>query len=149
QGVLLLEGCTLQRQRSLTRQKHEQCDPGRRERVRCQVVLQIQDADELGLLQKGYAKDRTTMSPRKVAVIRELVGSLGIVQQHHLARPDNILNHRFREVGRRYSRLSQTDTDWVLARRGFRFDPQLLASLKDQQASLGASVLEYDDHESS
>src|SRR5262249_34295683 len=68
QGILLLKGRALQRQRGLAGQQLQQRDSRRSERVGRQVVLQIQYADEVGLLQERQAENRTAVSAGKVLV---------------------------------------------------------------------------------
>ena len=54
---IVVQTGVLQRDRRLRGQQFQHRDPGGREHVRCQVVLEIEHADQLGLLHQGQAED--------------------------------------------------------------------------------------------
>src|SRR5215469_12441972 len=112
------------------------------------MILEIQKADELALLQKGYTEDGPAVPATEVFVLTELVDHHGVIQQHRLLRSEHILQHVFGKLGRCHRRLSQTDLDSVLGDDGFSPDSQPFASAEDQQAAVTAGVFEYDDHQS-
>ena len=122
-------------------------DPGRCEDMRRQVVLEIQHADEAGLLHQGQAEDRPGVLLTDVHIRRELVWGRGVIQHHTLLRAEDVVEDGLRYLRGRCSRLSETDLDPVTGSCGFRCDSQRVTSRKDQEPSLGAGMLDRDQHE--
>ncbi len=81
----------LQRNRRLGSQHLQDCYPARTERIRCQVVLQVQQADQCGLPHDRQAQHRLGLPAGKVVVRRKGVRLRRIDEQHPLlAAPDVI-----------------------------------------------------------
>ena len=71
-------------------------NPGRREDVRRQAVLQIQHADELGLPHQGQAEDRPGPGLAYVRIRRELVLGRGVIEHHTLLRTEDVVEDGLR-----------------------------------------------------
>ncbi len=90
----------LQRDRRLRRQQFQYRDPGGREHVRCQVVLEIEHPDQLGLLHQRQAEDRPGLLLPDVLIRREPILRQGVIKDHALPRPDQVMEHGFGKLGR-------------------------------------------------
>ena len=122
--------------------------PARREGVRRQIVLEIECADELRLFDDGQAQDGSGVLLPDILVIRIQVPDRSIIKDHALPRPDHVVKRGLRESRRTYGYLSNRDLDSAVAGGGLRHDLRLVAPEKDEQATLGARMLDRDPHES-
>ena len=75
-------------------------DPGGREHVRCQLVLEIEHPDQLGLLHQGQAEDRPGVLLTDVLIRRERILRQGVIKDHAFPRPDHVMEHGFGKLGR-------------------------------------------------
>ncbi len=89
----------LQRDRRLRRQQFQHRDPGGREYVRRQFVLEIEHPDQLGLLHQGQAEHRPGVLLVDIFIRRERILHHGVIEDHAFPRPDHVLKHRFGKLG--------------------------------------------------
>jgi hypothetical protein len=68
----------------------------------------------------------------------------GVIKDHTFPRPDHGVEHGFGKFGRRHGRPAQHDLNPATAGHRFRFDPWLVAREQDEQATLGAGMLDRD-----
>ena len=118
-----IEAGIFQRDRGLRRQQLQQRDPGGRENGRGHVVLEVEHADQLGLLDQRQAEDRPDAPGSDVFVRRERLFPGGVIRNHRLLGPDDILQYRQREFRGRHERLSEVDLNRLEAGRRFRLHP--------------------------
>src|SRR6266851_3606999 len=97
---IVIQTGVLQRDRRLRRQQFQYRDPGGREHVWRQVVLEIEQPDQLGLLHQGQAEDRTGVLLTEVLICRERVLRRGVIKDHAFPRPDHGVEHGFGKFGR-------------------------------------------------
>ena len=89
----------LQRDRRLRCQQFQHRDPGGREHVRRQLVLEIEHPDQLGLLHQGQAEDRPGVLLTDVLICRERILRQGVIKDHAFPRPDHVMEHGFGKLG--------------------------------------------------
>ena len=82
-----------------------------------------------------------------ILIRRELVWGRGVIQHHTLLRADDEVEHRLREFRWRHDCLSEEHLDRIATGGGFRLDPLLNTSRKNQQTSLSTRVLNRCPHE--
>ena len=104
-------------------------------------------AHELGLLHKGQADHRPGAPLNYVRVLRKEALTRSVLQNYTLSSADYVTKERLGQLGGCHQRLPQSNLNLVAATPGFRLDPMSFASLQDQNASLGPSVLDCDYHE--
>ena len=142
-----IEAGVLQRDRGLRGQQFQHREPGRREDVGRQVVLEVEHADQLGLLHQGQAEDGPGALLAEVLIRRERVRGRGVIQDHALSRPDHGVEEGFGQLGRCHRFLSERDLDRLPVGPGLRFDPRRVAPEEDEQAALGAGLFERERHQ--
>ena len=118
--------------------------------MRGEVVLEIEHPDQLGLLQQGQAEDRAGVVLTDVLICEERILCKGIIKDHALPRPDHRSGAGIRGARpvRKRPYWSQRDFDSGRGRsRRFRCDLRLVPSEQDEQAPLGARMLDCDPQE--
>ena len=98
---LAIEPRVLQRDRGLRSEEAQDGDPIRREDVRGELVLEVEHADELGLLDEREAQHRARLPAAEVVVAREGIGADGVVDDDALARPQDVAHDRVGQLIRR------------------------------------------------
>ena len=97
---IAVQAGVLQRDRRLRREQFQHRDPGGREHVRCQVVLEIEHPDQLGLLHQGQAEDRPRALVADVLIRRERILRRSVIKDHAFPRPDHVMEHGFGKLRR-------------------------------------------------
>src|SRR6267378_3504634 len=97
---IVVQTGVLQRDRRLRRQQFQYRDPGGREHVRCQVILEIKHPDQLGLLHQGQAEDRPGVLLADVPIRRERILRRGVIEDYGFPRPDHVMEYGFGKLGR-------------------------------------------------
>ncbi len=85
------ERCVLERYCSLRGQQLQHCDPVRREGARSQIVLQLECADQLRLLDDWQAEDGPGALPLDIFVLGIHVAGRGIIEEHALLGADHVI----------------------------------------------------------
>src|SRR5277367_197512 len=88
---ITVETRVLQRDCRLRRQHFEDRDPGGRENGRGHFVLEVEHTDQLGLLDQRQTEDRSNMYGSDVFVRREQLFPGGVIGNHRLLSPDDVL----------------------------------------------------------
>ncbi len=82
-----------------------------------------------------------------ILIRRERSRGRRVIQNDATLRSGHVLQDRVWQLRRRQGRSEKTDLDRVGADGGFRLDPLFVPSRKNQEASLGARMLDCDPHE--
>src|SRR5258708_29189761 len=82
-----------------------------------------------------------------ILIRRERSRGRRVIQNDATLRSGHVLQDRVWQPRRRQGRSEKTDRDRVGADGGFRLDPLFVPSRKNQEASLGARMLDCDPHE--
>ena len=82
-----------------------------------------------------------------ILVVRITVPGRSVIQHHTLLRPDHVVKCGSGERQRIYGRLSNGNLDSALAGRRLRYVLRLVAPEKNEQATLGAGMLDRDPHQ--
>ena len=94
---IAVQAGVLQRDRRLRGEQLQHCDPGRREDARGQVVLEVEHADELGLIDQRQAENGTGLALTDVGIRGERGLGRGIVENDALPRAQDVVEDRFRQ----------------------------------------------------
>ena len=143
----LIKGRILQGGRGLGGKELQDRYPGRREGAARQVVLEVNRAVEVALVDCGQAENGAGLPLPDVGVVAKRRLGRGIVENEGLPRAQDMVEHRFRQRSRAYPFVAQLHNDGA-GICGFRHDPLLDPSQTNQQTSLGAGLLDRETHES-
>jgi hypothetical protein len=112
-----------------------------------QTILEIQHTDEPGLLQQGQAEDRPRIRLPEVRIGGKQVRGRGIIEQHRLLRPEDVVEDRHGQFHATHARMAEADRDRVTAGGGFRRDPQRVHMRQQQETTLRPRVLDRKRHQ--
>src|ERR1700722_917130 len=115
--------------------------------MRGQVVLEIKQADQLGLLQQRQAEDGADALLLKIRIRRKRVRGRGVVQNQALPCPEYGAEQRFRHLRRRHRLLPELDLDRLVLSSGLGFDPRRIAPQENEQAAFGPGMFECQRHQ--
>ena len=146
-GELSIEIGIFQRDRGLRGEQLQHRDTGWREHPRGQAILQIQNADELGLFNERQAENGPTMTVADVRVFGKRGPGRGVVEYDVVPGALDIGQHRLRQRDCRHGLVAHTHDHFVAARRGLRRDPQLGSARQSQQSALCARLLDRRAHD--
>ena len=112
-----------------------------------EAVLEIQHADEPGLLDQGQAEDRPRRRLPEVRIRGKRARGRGIIEQHRLLRPEDVVEDRHGQFHATHDRMAEADRDRVTAGGGFRLDPQRVRMRQQQETTLRPRVLDRKRHQ--
>src|SRR5882724_3083386 len=115
--------------------------------MRRQTVLEIEDADQLGLFQQRQAKQRPYPFAAQVFIFGKHALSAGVIEDHLALRADDLLKDQQGQFRRRHRRFDKTDPDAIATARRSRLDPVLAAARKEQEAAVGPGMLNGYHHQ--
>ena len=144
---IAVETGVLQRDRRLGGEELQHRYPGRREDPRSQVVLEIQHAIKLALVDQWQAENGASLALTDVGILGKRGLGRGVVENDALSGAQHIVEHRLRQHGLGHGLVAQMHDHRVAGGRGFRLYPLLGPSRKNQQTSLGARLLDRGAHE--
>ena len=144
---IAVETGILERNRRLRCQHFQDRDPGGCEHVRCQIVLQIEHADQLGLFHQRQTEDRPSTLLADVLICRERILRRGVIKDHALARPGHGAEYGFGKLGRRRGRVAKRYLNLAAAGRRFRRDLWLVGREQDEQATRSTGMFDYNSQQ--
>src|ERR1700756_6257 len=103
--------------------------------MRRQAVLEIEDADQLGLFQQRQAKKRPYPFAAHVFIFGKYALSAGIIEDHLALSADDLLQDQQGQFRWRHRRFDKTDPDAIATARRSRLDPVSAAVRKEQGAA--------------
>src|SRR6266403_5481823 len=105
--------------------------------MRRQAVLEIEDANQIGLFQQRQAKQRPYPFAAHVFILGKYALSAGIIENHLALSADDLLKDQQGQFRRRHRRFDKTDPDAIAAARRSRLDPVSAAVREEQEAAVG------------
>src|SRR5450755_76907 len=115
--------------------------------MRRQAVLEIEDADQLGLLQQRQAKQRPYPFAAHVFIFLKHALSARIIEDHLALSADDFLKDPQGQFRRRHRRFEKTDPYAIATAPRFRLDLVLAAVRKNQEAAVGPGMLDGNHHQ--
>src|SRR5260221_5911821 len=115
--------------------------------MRRQAVLEIEDADQIGLFQQRQAKQRPYPFAAHVFIFGKYALSAGIIEDHLALSADDLLKNQHGQFRWRHRRSEKMDPDAVATAPRFRLDLELAAVRKNQEATVGPSMLDRNSHQ--
>src|ERR1700684_583456 len=101
-SLAALQACievgVLQRNRGLRSQQLQHRDPVRCEGARSQIVLQIECANQLHLIDDRHAQDGSGALPPHILVLRIQVPDQSVIKHHALPCPENVMKYGLGEI---------------------------------------------------
>ena len=146
-GKVAVQAGILQCARRLRGEQLQNRDTGRREDAGRQVILEIESADALGLIDQGQAENGTRLVLLEVRIGGKRVLYRGIVEKDALAGAQGMVDDRMRQRGRSHGLVAKFHADRIAGGRGFGRDPLLCPARQHQQAALDTGLLNGGPHE--
>src|ERR1700728_1221241 len=120
-----MEGRVLQRDRGLGGEELQERYPRRREGATGQVVLEVNHAVKLALIDQGQAENGAGLPLPDVGVFAKCGPGRGIVESDTLPGAQDVMERRFRQRSRACLLIAQLHYHRVAAGCGFRLYPLL------------------------
>ena len=139
---LAIQTAVLERHGRLRRQQLQHRDLRRGEDGGREVVLEVEQRDQPGLLHQRKAQDGTGVLSADVLIAGERAGARGVIENHALVCTRGIVEHRLRQLFRRRDRVAQPHGYCASGGARFGLNPEVVTLRQNQQSPLGTRVLD-------